>query len=198
MKNQIAVIRIKLLDAPVPIWRRINLNPDIRLDKFHEIIQIVMGWENYHLYGFRVKNKFYSEIDDDGMMDHAISSDSITLKEIIDSNKKFVYEYDFGDGWEHEITFNKYIEPVEDVKYPNCVSGKGLCPPEDIGGVWGYGELLEEAQSPNPSDEFLETAEHYGYTIEDLKEIEKKALDISSINELLEYLVKENYKLNQF
>ncbi|MDR3222940.1 MAG: plasmid pRiA4b ORF-3 family protein [Methanobrevibacter sp.] len=198
MKNQIAVIRIKLLDAPVPIWRRIQEDPDITLDKFHEVIQIVMGWGNYHLYGFHAKKKFYSETTDDGMMDHAISSDSITLKEIIDSTKKFRYEYDFGDGWEHEITFNKYIEPVEDVKYPCCVSGKGLCPPEDIGGVWGYGELLEEAQSPNPSDEFLETAEHYGYTVDDLKEIEKKPLNISSINELLEYLVKENYKLDQF
>ncbi|MDR2545504.1 MAG: plasmid pRiA4b ORF-3 family protein [Methanobrevibacter sp.] len=184
MVDQMAVIRIKLLDSPVPIWRKIQLNPDINLDEFHEIIQIVMGWENCHLYGFYVNDKFYSEVD---MMDHAIASDSITLKEVIDINKKFKYEYDFGDGWIHEITFNKYVEAVDGVTYPRCASGKGLCPPEDIGGIWGYEELLHDAESPDPSEEFLETVEYYGYTIEDLREIKNKPLNIDEINRLLKY-----------
>ncbi|KZX17703.1 plasmid pRiA4b ORF-3 family protein [Methanobrevibacter filiformis] len=187
MNNEIAVIRIKLKDAPFPIWRRIHLNPDIPLSDFHEIIQIVMGWQNCHLYGFRVKDKFYSDDRADLEMLNALSSSSTTLKEIIKSNKKFIYEYDFGDGWIHEIVFNKYIEPKKGVEYPICSSGKGMCPPEDIGGMWGYEELLYKATLPNPSEEFLEEIEYLDLTIEELKDIKNKALDIEFINQLLKH-----------
>ena len=190
METKIAVIRIKLKDAPIPIWRRIHLNPNITLAEFHEIIQIVMGWYNCHLYGFRVDGKFYTIMEDIyGDMD-LISPESVSLKEIIDSNKKFIYEYDFGDGWKHEIVFNKYIEPKKDVEYPICASGKGICPPEDIGGVWRYANFLNEARSENPSDYILETIHDLGYELDEVKEIENIPLDIEFINHELKDLME--------
>ena len=188
MENEIVVIRIKLKDAPIPIWRRIHLNPNISLDEFHEIIQIVMGWENYHLYCFRVEGKCYTITED--LLDdiYYISSDFVTLKEILDSNKKFIYEYDFGDSWVHEIVFNKYIEPKKDVRYPICASGRGICPPEDIGGVGGYSILLYDDHSNEEYEYFLKELKDSGYEIDNLKEIENISLDIDFINQALEKL----------
>jgi hypothetical protein len=57
--------------------------------------------------------------------------------------QKFLYEYDFGDSWEHEIVVEKILPVAADTHYPRCLKGKRVCPPEDCGGVWGYAELLE-------------------------------------------------------
>lgn len=61
---------------------------------------------------------------------------------------KFIYEYDFGDGWEHDIEVVKIGPPAEGVKYPVCIEGKLACPPEDCGGIWGYYEMLEALKDP--------------------------------------------------
>jgi hypothetical protein len=61
---------------------------------------------------------------------------------------KFIYEYDFGDGWEHIIETKKIGPPEEQIKYPICLKGKFACPPEDCGGIWGYYEMLEILGDP--------------------------------------------------
>jgi len=74
---------------------------------------------------------------------------AVTLGEVCPKIKsKLIYEYDFGDGWEHTIEVQKIVAPELDVEYPVCLSGKKACPPEDCGGVWGYYELLETIADP--------------------------------------------------
>ena len=70
----------------------------------------------------------------------------------------FIYEYDFGDGWEHEIKVVKIGPPVEGVKYPVCIAGKLACPPEGCGGIWGYYDMLEALKDPKHKQhkEFIE------------------------------------------
>jgi hypothetical protein len=65
---------------------------------------------------------------------------------------RFVYEYDFGDSWEHGIVIEKILPPETGVKYPRCIAGKRACPPEDVGGVWGYAEFLEAIRDPAHED----------------------------------------------
>jgi len=190
MENELAVIRIKLKNTGFSIRRRVELNPDISLAEFHEIIQIVMGWCNCHLHQFYASEITYAPqiiegVDNSDRIPFE-PTESTKLKDLLKSAKRFSYEYDFGDGWDHEIVFNRYIEAKKGVKYPICVAAKGLCPPEDVGGVWGYEELIEEAKSGNTSEEFLETIEYYGLTIAKLKNIENEPVDIESINEKLE------------
>ncbi len=73
--------------------------------------------------------------------------DQIALQE----NIKFVYEYDFGDSWEHQIMVEKISQLDPDISYPICIKGKRACPPEDVGGVWGYEDFLEAmGDSDNP------------------------------------------------
>ncbi|HLC16397.1 MAG TPA: plasmid pRiA4b ORF-3 family protein, partial [Thermodesulfovibrionia bacterium] len=66
--------------------------------------------------------------------------------------------YDFGDSWEHEIVVEKILSPEAAIKYPMCINGKLTCPPEDVGGVWGYDTFLEAINDPNHEehDSYLE------------------------------------------
>jgi Plasmid pRiA4b ORF-3-like protein. len=61
---------------------------------------------------------------------------------------KFRYVYDFGDDWRHDIVVEKVLDPDEGIKYPVCIGGKRNCPPEDVGGPWGYEDFLEAIQDP--------------------------------------------------
>lgn len=71
---------------------------------------------------------------------------------------RFLYEYDFGDSWEHTLRVEKILPPEPGVHYPQCLAGKRACPPEDVGGVWGYQEFLAALADPDDPqhDEYLE------------------------------------------
>ena len=74
------------------------------------------------------------------------------------TNQKAKYEYDFGDGWEHEVLLEEIVAGCSSNKYPQCIAGKRACPPEDCGGVYGYGELLEIMSNPD-HEEYSERSE---------------------------------------
>ncbi|MFH1304708.1 MAG: plasmid pRiA4b ORF-3 family protein, partial [Planctomycetota bacterium] len=128
--------KITLLGIEPPIWRRIQVQ-DCTLDKLHEHIQTAMGWDNMHLHQFEIKGERYGDPDllDDGFgAFHCFDSTATILSQILPRTKKrfsFKYEYDFGDGWEHEILFEGRPSPQKKRKYPLCLEGEQACPPED-------------------------------------------------------------------
>lgn len=140
--------RITLLGVTPPIWRRIEVQ-DCTLDTLHEHIQTAMDWTNSHLHHFRVGEQFYGDpLLMEEMMDELSYADSTTtiLHALIPSSRaefQCLYEYDFGDSWEHEVVLESCSEPVAGRRYPVCLDGGRACPPEDVGGTWGYGEFLE-------------------------------------------------------
>lgn len=143
---------ITLKDIRPPIWRRVQVRSDATLAQLHWIIQISMGWTNSHLHSFNIQGIEYGvpmpefEFDDMKVRDEQ----SVKLSKVIPGEKfKFSYLYDFGDSWEHEILVEKVLETVPSVDYPNCITGKRACPPEDCGGVWGYRNFLEVIQDPD-------------------------------------------------
>jgi len=133
------------------IWRRIQV-PDITLGELHEVLQVVMGWEDYHLHQFIVRGEYYGTLGSEDMLsDEEINDEeSISISQIVKMSRKarLTYEYDFGDSWKHEIVLEKTLKPEPKVKYPRCVEGERACPPEDVGGIWGYAELLEAIGDP--------------------------------------------------
>lgn len=145
--------KITLLGAKPPIWRRIQVK-DCTLDKLHEHIQTAMGWTNSHLHQFDIKGERYGdpELLDDGFEDfECVDSTKTNLSQILPKTGKrfaFKYEYDFGDGWEHEVLFEGSPPVDPKAKYPLCLEGERACPPEDCGGVWGYGDFLEAISNP--------------------------------------------------
>jgi hypothetical protein len=136
-------LKITLKNAKPPIWRRIEVTSETKLDSLAMIILAVMGWDNSHLHQFIVGHTYYSMPDPDDMMD-SLDERKYTLAQILPKEKaQCIFEYDFGDGWEHELFVEKVLEAEPKVKYPRCTAGKMACPPEDCGGVWGYMNLIE-------------------------------------------------------
>ena len=141
--------KITLKGTDPPIWRRIQVK-DCTLDKLHEHIQTAMGWTNSHLHQFTIGGVTYGdpELLLEGFEDDPEIVDSLEtpVSQIVPEDGKrlrFEYEYDFGDGWKHEILFEGYPQTEKGARYPLCVEGERACPPEDVGGVYGYEEYLE-------------------------------------------------------
>ncbi|WP_166831562.1 plasmid pRiA4b ORF-3 family protein [Thalassoroseus pseudoceratinae] len=157
--------KITLLESQPPIWRRIQVKNGT-LDKLHEHIQTAMGWTNSHLHQFEIDGERFGdpELLDDGFEDFECVDSTVTkISKIAPKDGKrfrFLYEYDFGDGWEHEILFEGCLKAEKGGRYPLCVEGERNCPPEDVGGVWGYAEFLEAIADPKHEqhDDFVEWA----------------------------------------
>jgi hypothetical protein len=145
--------KVTLLESQPPIWRRI-VAPDETLDQFHEHLQTAMGWTNSHLHQFEIEGRLYGdpELLDDGMDDvEFVDSRLIKLSDLMGGRKRlkqFLYTYDFGDGWEHVIEFEQEIPSAVGGEAPSCLDGQRACPPEDVGGVWGYEEFLAAIRDP--------------------------------------------------
>jgi len=145
-------IKVTLRDIRPPIWRRLEVLSDTTLERLHLIFQLAMGWANYHLHQFTIGGIEYGQPDPD--LDFEVEDEKrVKLSQMaLRENTKFVYEYDFGDSWEHTVLVEKTL-PVEKGKhYPSCSKGKRVCPPEDVGGPWGYADFLETIQDVNHSE----------------------------------------------
>ena len=149
-------LKITLLGINPPIWRRIQVK-DCTLDELHEHIQTAMGWGNSHLHHFMFGERLVGDpelmqenFDELGYED----STATKLSDAVPARAKkfqFRYEYDFGDSWEHEVLVEKTLPADPKTEYPVCIDGKRACPPDDVGGVWGYPGFLEAIR--NESDE---------------------------------------------
>jgi DNA-binding Lrp family transcriptional regulator len=154
-----AVYRFKIVlkDTDPAIWRRIETK-DVTLGKLHELIQTVMGWTNSHLHQFEIEDARYTDpqfmlgdFDDFGALDYS----GIRISDLVSRHGcklRMGYEYDFGDGWQHEVVLEKVTESEPGAKYPRCIDGERACPPEDVGGVYGFADYVEAITNPNHSE----------------------------------------------
>lgn len=158
--KQVYQLKITLDDVRPPIWRRLLVGEDTSLFNLHEIIQVAMGWQDYHLHMFTVDGQIYGDPEDDEFGDRGTKNETRYRLNKLDLGEKdkFKYEYDFGDGWGHTILVEKILPAEKGERYPVCLTGKRACPPEDVGGVWGYENFLEAIANPEHKehDEYLE------------------------------------------
>ena len=149
--DSIFQIKISLLDSDPLIWRRILVPSNFTLKKLHNVIQIVMGWENGHLHQFLVGEAIYSENEPEFEYEPEVRPTTAKLSKVFSDTKQFIYEYDFGDGWRHEVALEKALKPDDSFHYPICIGGENACPPEDCGGLGGFYSMMEQME--NPDDE---------------------------------------------
>ena len=157
-------LKVTLLDTAPPVWRRFLVPAEVSLHRLHLMLQRVMGWENYHLYRFQIASAEYSEPDDDEQdygLDYEDSTRATLGRLVSDRGTRFLYDYDFGDNWLHELRLEDVLEGKPDAGYPLCVEGRRACPPEDCGGPWGYAEMLEVIADPE-HPEYLDRMEWLG------------------------------------
>ena len=138
-----------------------------------------MGWENYHLYQFRIERTDYSGPNPEWGPEEMKNAKRVRINQVARGEKtKFIYEYDFGDGWEHEILVEKLLPQEPEVRYPVCLAGKRACPPEDCGGIGGYYYLLEVLENPTHP-------EHEGMLEWVGGSFDPKAFDLEQVNQRL-------------
>ena len=180
------IFQLKIwLDEIEPlIWRKFEVPSNIRLDKFNEIIQVVMGWTNSHLHEFDANGVRYGALYPDGndYNEDMLDESKAKLTDLVNQPKdRFRYEYDFGDGWGHIVELLEIREPQENAKWPVCLEGERACPPEDCGGPWRYPELLEILEDPD-HEEYEELLEWIG------DEFDPEVFDIKETNDTLKHL----------
>ncbi|MBK6998428.1 MAG: plasmid pRiA4b ORF-3 family protein [Rhodoferax sp.] len=140
-------IKVTLVDSKPPIWRRLLVPSTVSLEELHSVLQIAMGWTDYHLHMFRAGDRYFGVPSRDffDMEDEAL----VKLNEVLVNEKYSIrYEYDFGDDWRHKIVLEKILPVDPGVPLPCCTAGKRACPPEDCGGIWGYADFLVAIQDP--------------------------------------------------
>ncbi|MFK7845593.1 MAG: plasmid pRiA4b ORF-3 family protein [Rhodothermales bacterium] len=173
-------LKVTLNHSKPPIWRRIELIGKTKLSDFHEILQLTMGWTNSHLHQFDAGGVCYGEPHPDFGFE-VIDEETIALSQlVIKEGDRFIYQYDFGDGWEHELLLEKILAIDARARYPRCVKGKRRCPPEDIGGVWGYDYFLEAIQDKKHPEHA-----HYKEWVDD--SFDPEEFNIDEVNEMLEH-----------
>ena len=140
--NDIATVRIELRHTDPLIWRQVEVPTSITLKVLHDIIQVVMGWFDYHLWEFTIgKQRFGLPMDDDWGTEPRIEAGKVRLRDVLKPRKTVIYyTYDFGDGWEHRLTVTDVRAGQRDVSYPRYIGGERNGPPEDCGGIPGFYE----------------------------------------------------------
>eukprot|EP00899_Mesostigma_viride_P021591 jgi/Mesvir1/29433/Mv23015-RA.1 len=145
-------LKISLEGCKPRIWRRIQVLDTTTLEELHEVIQRVMGWQNDHLHLFTIEGTSYGEPSPDAFDEFDDENEAdVKLSDVFKGeNFKFLYNYDFGDNWDHQILVEKILPRDSNQRYPVCLTGKRACPREDCGGVCGYAVLLAALHNPHP------------------------------------------------
>ncbi len=153
--NEIATLRIELLDTDPLIWRQVDVPTSITLKGVHDIIQAAMGWYDQHLWALFLGRQRYAQsiASDDGGDPPVIKADKVRLRDILKPTRTVMdYTYDFGDGWEHRLTFTDIRSGDPEAEYPCYVAGERCAPPEDCGGLPGFYGALEVMADPAHPD----------------------------------------------
>ena len=132
------------------IWREIKVPSNLTLTALGEVLQDAMGWMHEHLYQFRKGDVYFVDRE---QMEDSFGFGRFSFRDmaqctvddmLTEKGKRVVFEYDFGDSWEHDLWYKgeREYNPGEKPSI-TFVKGQGACPPEDCGGIWGYEDLLE-------------------------------------------------------
>jgi Plasmid pRiA4b ORF-3-like protein len=173
-------IKVTLRGSQPPIWRRLEVPSGSTLQQLHNIIQSAFGWEDYHMWAFETAGERYGVADGDLGIRSAASK---RLGQMAPrAGDKLRYTYDFGDDWEHDIIVEAVTEAEPATAYPRCLTGRRACPPEDCGGIWGYGYLVEILADP-AHEEHQERLEWLG--LNSVDEFDPAAFDLAKVNSAL-------------
>lgn len=145
------VVRVSLRDVEPEIWRRMAIDSDMPLETFAKALEKAMGWAGYHLHSFDVGGVLFGQPDEDA--DYMIDEKAARVSHVLPrESSALLWNYDFGDGWEHDVVVEA-IEPLNPkTKYPVLLAGARACPPEDVGGSGGYDELLRVLNDPDDEE----------------------------------------------
>jgi hypothetical protein len=178
-------LKVTLMETDPPIWRRLRVSGDTTLARLDRIIQTAVGWTNSHLHTFTAGGVVYADPSPEWEIEvrneRRARLGGITREE----GEAFIYEYDLGDSWRHQVVVEEVRVEPGDAEGPLCLGGERACPPEDSGGVQGYYEKLECLRDPD-HEEYEETKTW----IEGMSDgpFNPDAFDLKAVNQALKAL----------
>lgn len=183
LSQQVHELEISLREVEPRVWRRFAVCSTTSLAKLHEVIQTVMGWYDCHLHQFVMRDgRRYAPRSPDMDLEwdaDVIESRRVKVYDVLPRVGALAgYEYDFGDGWEHDLKVVAIHAPETGVRYPCCLGGERACPPEDVGGVDGYAEMLVALRNPRHR-------EHASYVEWLGRPFDPNEFDCDAVNKLL-------------
>lgn len=190
-KTSIYQLKVSLIGVRPPIWRRIQVPGNIKFDALHEVIQIAMGWQNFHLYSFNIDDVFIETPESEEEFDFSLprfreqydASKEKLNKWVSEEKSKLTYTYDFGDNWEHSILVEKIEESAKKLDHPVCLKGKRACPPEDCGGMYGYKILVDSIAGNGLGDDVDD--EYREHLLSNYEHFDPDEFDLEFVNTLL-------------
>lgn len=171
------LLHIELANIEPKVWRDFVVPSTTPLPVLHQIIQGVMGWQNCHLHEFQFGTARYGQPDPDEL-DAVRAERGVSLSEALGGLNSFRYLYDFGDDWQHKVTVKEVLPGKSGRKVPRCLAGENACPPEDVGGPWGYEAFLAAIQDPQHEEHSAMLDSHGG-------SFDPTTFDVDSINQQL-------------
>jgi hypothetical protein len=151
-------LRVVLRGVSPLIWRRLLVRSDSTIADLHATLQIALGWSDEHLNRFVIHGREYgvSHLGGLGFRDdpHQVWLADLGLR----VRERFLYEYDFTDGWQHDVRIEQIVPLVPGRHYPACIGGRRRVPPEDCGGPWAFLELRQRYSLLNIADRLYELA----------------------------------------
>ncbi len=143
-------LRVVLRHVSPVIWRRLLLRSDSTIADLHATLQLVLGWSDEHLHRFVIQGRVYRT---DGWADpRRVHLADLGLR----VRERFLYEYDFTDGWQHDVRVERIL-PIElGRRFPVCIGGRRASPPEDCGGPWAFLELRQRYSVVSIAERLLE------------------------------------------
>ncbi len=174
-------LRITLRESKPAIWRRLQIPGSMTLLKLHRTLQVLLGWQDYHLHQFTVNGAVYGQRFADWREANPDMLDErgVRLSRIAPPvGTRLLYEYDFGDSWKLEIVVESINVQQEGSGYAVCLGGQRAGPPEDVGGLGGYAEFLTAIRNPRhpEHDSWLEWAGG---------SFDPERFDVSAVNQAL-------------
>jgi len=145
--RSVFLLHIQLRDVEPKIWRRVMVPGSLTLTKLHLVIQGAFDWEDYHLHRFEIHDLRYGPADDD-YDEELLNENESQLYQLLRVRDHFIYHYDFGDNWLHDIVVEGAENASRTLKKALCLDGARARPPEDIGGVLRFEHLLEVINNP--------------------------------------------------
>jgi hypothetical protein len=143
--------KISLAFSDPLIWRRLQIDGNCSLDRFHTVLQLCMGWSDIHTHRFLIGKVFYAPSQQNDIFEKTGERNESDFRLVdLENDMKwcFTYVYDFGDGWEHEIELEESIPAKAGLPPSVLLAGERACPPENIGGIPGYYEFLTIINNP--------------------------------------------------
>ncbi len=144
------IFHISIAFSDPLIWRRVHVPGRFTLSQLHEVIQESMGWSDSHVHQFLVGKIAYEPCLSSTTLRESKRFDEYkyklyTLEEVMQF--MFTYLYGAGEGWEHDISLEEVVPPSQELKTPVILAGERACPPETVGDIHEYQELLTASET---------------------------------------------------